>query len=101
MEAMTTTPLTLAVSDPNELLLLQQCLAFSRELQTTATRAPDGQVLRLVDNFCNTKGREFLRALMTTTLQSQAQEVEKKGDRPASVPAVADAKTKVGARSRF
>ena len=39
-------PLTITVTDPTERLLVEQALAFARELRQTASTWPDGSVLR-------------------------------------------------------
>ena len=94
------TPLTLTITDPTERLLVEQALAFARELQATATTAPDGQVLRNAESFCLQQGREFLRAALATVVQAQAAEVEKKGRRPASVRAERGGTTKAATASK-
>jgi len=87
-------PLTLTITDPTERLLVEHALAFARDLQSTATNALDGQVLRNAERFCLQQGREFLRTALTTVVQAQAEAVEKKGRRPESAPAVRDGTTK-------
>lgn len=87
-------PLTLAITDPTERLIVERALAFARELQATATASPDGRVLHNAESFCFFQGREFLRASLETVLQAQADAVEKKGSRNAGVPAVRVATTK-------
>ena len=87
-------PLTLTITDPTERLLVEQALAFARELRATATNSLDGQVLRNAEGFCLNQGREFLRTALTTVVQAQADAVEKKGRRPASAPAVLDGTTR-------
>ena len=94
------TPLTVTVTDPTERLLVEQVLAFARELQATATNSPDGQVLRNAEGFCLNQGRELLRTALTTVVQAQADAVEKKGRRPGSVRAVPDATTRVATTSK-
>ena len=89
------TPLHLTITDPTERLVVEQALAFARELQKTATASPDGRVLHNAESFCFVQGREFLRTALATVLQAQADAVEKKGSRPAAVPADRGATTRV------
>lgn len=84
---MSSSPLTLTITDPTERLVVEQALAFARELQKTATASPDGRVLHNAESFCFLQGREFLRTTLATILQAQAEAVEKKGSRPAAAPA--------------
>ena len=72
------TPLTLTITDPTERLLVEQALAFARELRKTASASPDGRVLRNAESFCVVQGREFLRTALATVLQAEADAVEKK-----------------------
>lgn len=50
------TPLKLTVTDPTERLLVEQALAFARELRRTASASPDGRVLRNAESFCVVRG---------------------------------------------
>ena len=88
------TPLTLTVTDPTERLLVEQALAFARELRKTAAASPDGRVLRNAESFGVVQGREFLRTALATVLQAEADAVEKKGSRPDAAPAEPAATTK-------
>ena len=94
------TPLTLTITDPTERLLVEHAMSFVRELKTTATTAPDGRVLHDAEAFCLNRGREFLRTVLTTAVQAQAEAVEKKGRRPASVPADRDATIKAATTTK-
>ena len=93
-------PLALTITDPTERLLVEQALAFARDLQATATNSLDGQVLRNAEGFCLKQGREFLRTALTTVVQAQAEAVEKKGRRPGSAPAARDGTTKAATISK-
>ena len=93
-------PLTLVITDPTERLLVEQALVFVRELQATATNAPDGQVLHQAEGYCLIKGREFLRNALTTVTQAQADAVEKKGHPPASARAGLAVTTKVATTNK-
>jgi hypothetical protein len=98
---MTSKPFTVTITDPTERLLVEQALAFIRELKVTADSSPDGRVLRNAEGFCVVQGREFLRTALATVTQAQAEEVEKKGCRPASVAADRDATTKAATTGKF
>ena len=91
----TPTPLKLTITDPTERLLVEQALAFARELRRTAATSPDGLVLRRAESFCVLQGREFLRTALATVAQAEADAVEKKGPRPDAAPADPAATTKV------
>ena len=88
------TPLNLTITDPTERLLVEQALAFARELRRTASASPDGRVLRNAESFRVVQGREFLRTALATVLQAEADAVEKKGSRPGAAPADPAATTK-------
>ena len=94
------TPTTFTFTDPTEILLIKQALGFVRELKKTSNSSPDGQVLHNVESFCLKQGREFLRQAMTTILQSEAPEVEKKGYRREFAAVDSDAITKVATISK-
>ena len=79
---------TFTAENATEALILEQALAFARQLTRTADAAPDGQVLRLAEACALEQGRDLLRKSLEITLQSQAQPVEKKGLR--TVPALVD-----------
>lgn len=81
-----------------EALILEQALAYARQLSRTATEAADGQVLRLAEAFVLDRGRELLRQSLEITLQAQADAVEKKG-RPTASVARAIAATTKGSRT--
>lgn len=75
---------TITVENPTEALIVEQALAYARQLATTANAAPDGQVIERAENVVLSEGRDFLRRSLAIALQSQAEAVEKKGHRPAS-----------------
>jgi hypothetical protein len=94
-------PLTVTITDPLERLLVERALAFVRELRTTATNSPDGQVLHNAEGFCLDEGREFLSTVLTTVVQAQADEVEKRGRRRGSVRADRGGTTRAATTTRF
>ena len=61
-----------------EALILEQALAFYREIKAVAENAPDGQVLAQAEAVCLLKGRELLRKSLELTVQEQIDELEKK-----------------------
>ena len=63
-----------------EALILEQALAFYREIKTVAENSPDGQVLAQAEAVCLLKGREFLRKSLELTVQEQIDELEKKNE---------------------
>jgi len=74
-------PRDIRVNNPTEALIVEQALAMVREMQQTATAAPDGQVLAQVERLAMAQGRELTRRSLEAVLNEQAQEVEKKGRR--------------------
>lgn len=90
----------ISVETPFESLVVEQALAFAREMEATANGAADGHVLDHCELLTLSKGRALLRAILTGAAQQQAEAVEKKGRRPASVSADRPAATKVARRER-
>jgi hypothetical protein len=80
--------LTFTAANATEALILEQALAYARQLTRLAESAPDGQVLRVAEACVLDQGRELLRQSLRITLQAQAEAVEKK--RLPSAPAPAD-----------
>lgn len=78
---------TIAVETPFESLIVEQALAFARQMESTANGAKDGTVLDQCETLTLTRGREFLRTVLAAALQQQAVEAEKKGGRPGPVHA--------------
>ena len=97
---MSVPPLKLTVPDPIERLIVEQALAFARELRKTAAASPDGRVLRNAESFGVVQGREFLRTALATVLQAEADAVEKKGSRPDAAPAGPAATTKAATTAK-
>ena len=85
---------TFTTENATEALILEQALAYARQLQRTAVEAADGQVLRSAEAFVLEQGRDLLRRSLEITLQAQAAAVEKKGCRAAPVAAANVAPTK-------
>lgn len=85
---------TFTAENATEALILEQALAYARQLQRTAAEAADGQVLRSAEAFVLERGRDLLRRSLEITLQAQAAAVEKKGRRAAPVAAANAASTK-------
>lgn len=89
---------TIQVETAFESLVVEQALAYAREMETTANGAADGQVLDQCELLTLSKGRALLRAILTGAAQQQAEAVEKKGCRPAPVNVGALGDTKVARR---
>jgi hypothetical protein len=85
---------TFTAENATEALILEQTLAYARQLQRTAAQASDGQVLRATEAFVLERGRDLLRGSLEITLQAQADVVEKKGRRAVPVAAANAASTK-------
>ena len=92
-------PRVISVETPFESLVVEQALAFAREMEATANNAPDGNVLDQIELLALSKGRELLRAILTGAAQQQADTVEKKGLQPALANAPKPAETKAARRA--
>ena len=75
----------IAVNDSAEALFAEKALAMFRELRQTAEDAPDGEVLHQAELFAVREGQELIRQGLESVIQSQADEVEKKGRLPERV----------------
>lgn len=62
-----------------ERLLAEFAVTQYRTLQKACDAAPDGKVLGVAERLAVDQGREATRLTLTTALQQQAAEVEKKG----------------------
>jgi hypothetical protein len=88
----------LRFTDPVEAMLVEQLLAMVRELKGVCRTAPDGQVLAQAEQLAVNRGRELTRKALEAVLNQQAEEVEKKGPRPADVFAAEFARIAAAAR---
>ena len=89
----------ISVETSFESLVVEQALAYAREMEATANNAPDGKVLDQIELLTLSKGRELLRAILTGAAQQQAEAVEKKGLQPAPVNAHKPAETRAARRA--
>lgn len=87
---------TFTVENRTEALILEQALAFARQLSRTADGAADGRVLVETERLVLNQGRGFLREAFQIALQSQAEVLEKKGLPCGAVRVASDATTKEG-----
>jgi hypothetical protein len=67
---------------PFQRLVVEQAFVMAKELESAADSAPDGQVIDRCESFLLGNGRDFLRRVMESTLQSRAESLEKKGAPP-------------------
>jgi hypothetical protein len=67
-------------------LIVEQAFVLARELESAADSAPDGQIIDRCESFLLGNGRDFLRRVLESTLQSRAELLEKKGAPPESAP---------------
>lgn len=91
---------TFSVTDPVEILVVEQALAVARQLRQVCRAAPYGKVLVRAETAAVEGGREFTRRLLQAELDRAAAEREKKGRRSGLVPAAADAGTADCGRDR-
>ncbi|HET6580080.1 MAG TPA: hypothetical protein VFG66_17295 [Gemmatimonadales bacterium] len=82
-------PRTFRADTPLQTLILEHALAMARQLERTATDAPDGRVLAEVEAAAVAAARELARQAVEAALQAQADAAEKKGRRAAPAPAAA------------
>lgn len=78
-------PSSLDSLTPAQRLIVERACVLAKELESAADSAPDGQVIDRCESFLLGSGRDFLRTLLETTLQSRAESLEKKGARPEPV----------------
>ncbi len=64
---------------PTQRLIVEQAYVLAKELETAADSAPDGQVIDRCESFLLGHGRDFLRRVLESSLQSRAEVLEKKG----------------------
>jgi hypothetical protein len=62
-------PQMIAVDSAFEALIVEQALAFARQMQATAHHAADGTVLDQCELLALSKGRELLRTILTAAAQ--------------------------------
>ncbi len=67
---------------PTQRLIIEQAFAMAQELEATADSAPEGQVIDRCESFLLGNGRDFLRRVLESTLQTRTEVVEKKGAPP-------------------
>jgi hypothetical protein len=68
-------------------LILEQALVMAQELEAAADSAPEGRVIDRCESFLLGNGRDFLRRVLESTLQTRAELLEKKGVPPESARA--------------
>jgi hypothetical protein len=74
---------TFRADTPLQALILEHALAMARQLERTATDAPDGKVLAEVEAAALPAARELARKAVEAALQAQADVAEKKAPPPA------------------
>jgi hypothetical protein len=72
---------------PLQRLVVEQAFVLAQELETAAESAPEGQVIDRCESLLLGNGRDFLRRVLESSLQSRAEHLEKKGAPPESAPA--------------
>jgi hypothetical protein len=72
-------PSNLDTLTPTQRLIVEQAFVLAQELETAADAAPEGQVIDRCESFLLGNGRDFLRRVLESTLQSRAELLEKKG----------------------
>jgi hypothetical protein len=71
---------------PAQRLIVEQAFVLAKELESAADSAPEGQVIDRCESFLLGNGRDFLRRVLESTLQSRAERLEKKVATPDSAP---------------
>jgi hypothetical protein len=72
--------------DASERLALEQAIAYVTDLHRAAQIAADGTVLKVCEELALDKGREMLRATLSTALNGRVAVAEQKGGPLARVP---------------
>jgi hypothetical protein len=85
---------TISVETAFESLVVEQALAFAKEMEGASNGAADGKVLDACELLILSKGRDLLRIILAGAAQQQAEAVEKKGRRLVPVNAASPAGTK-------
>ena len=67
---------------PTQRLILEQAYVMAQELEAAADSAPEGRVIDRCESFLLGNGRDFLRKVLESTLQTRAEVLEKKGAPP-------------------
>ncbi len=75
--------ISIASRRPNG-LIFEQAYVMAQELEAAADSAPEGQVIDRCESFLLGNGRDFLRSVLESTLQTRAEGLEKKGVPPES-----------------
>jgi hypothetical protein len=84
---MPTMTIQFAYTTDAERLVLEQALAFVTQLRQVAATAPAGAVLSACEHLALRGGRALVRDALAAAVQQRVADAEKKGGRPASVPA--------------
>ena len=66
-------------------LVVEQAFVLATELESAADSAPEGQLIDRCESFLLGNGRDFLRRVLGSTLQSRAESLEKKTVPPEGV----------------
>jgi hypothetical protein len=69
---------------PAQRLVVEQAFVLAQELDAAADSAPEGQVVDRCESFLLGNGRDFLRKVLESTLQSRVELLEKKAPPPES-----------------
>jgi hypothetical protein len=70
---------------PVQRLIVEQAFVLAKELESAADSAPEGQMIDRCESFLLGNGRDFLRRVLESTLQSRVESAEKKTARPGVV----------------
>jgi hypothetical protein len=73
---------TIVVETAFQSLVVEQALAFAKEMEAASNGAADGKVLDVCEQVVLGKGRDLLCTILAGAAQQQAEAVEKKGRRP-------------------
>ena len=87
-------PTTIPVDNDFQRLVVEQALALAREMEATATAAPQRKGLHQCEGLLLTRGREFLLRTLQAMAQHPADEAVKKGGSPVPTTAATACDTK-------
>ena len=64
--------------NPAQRLVVEQAFILANGLESAAVAAPEGQVIDRCETFLLVEGRDFLRRILESTIQSRVDDLEKK-----------------------
>jgi hypothetical protein len=73
-------PSDLDTLTPVQRLIVEQAFVLAKELESAAETAPEGRVIDRCESLLLGRGRDFLRRMLESTIQSRVDDLEKKAE---------------------